>query len=127
MLLLACGTAQAAQWILLGTPSAGPRGIYVDASTVHVDGEIRRAWFKIVVVPGTLRGHGDDAGKWTSHVVMLDEFNCREEMSRTETATFYFDDGTSASTDSYTTQWGPVAPDTVVSAEMKFVCTWKPN
>jgi hypothetical protein len=54
-LLLACGTAQAAEWVSLGKDLEN-REIFVDVSSVRIADSLRRAWFKVVYEPHTKRG-----------------------------------------------------------------------
>lgn len=49
-LVLACGTAEASEWGLVGGTDQGHRG-YIDTASVRVSGNIRRAWIRSVVAP----------------------------------------------------------------------------
>ena len=128
-LLLACGTAQAAEWVSLGKSDDGKQETFVDISSIRVTDSIRRAWDKRVQAPHTERGTGDDASKWVSYYVGREAFNCGEEVWRSEAISIYFDDGThwSAPADFYPRTWEPVPPDTVGSVIMQFICAWKPK
>jgi hypothetical protein len=125
-LLLACGTAQASEWVSIGTAQGGALEVFVDNSSIRVTGSIRRAWIKTVYAHHTVRGLDDDAQKWQSHTVSLIAFNCGEESTRTEGLNVYFDDGTAWAPPSthLQTSWEPAPPDTMVSDEMRFVCAW---
>jgi len=127
-LLLACGTAEASEWVSVGM-SVHKIEIFIDVSSIRVTGGIHRAWVKLVHHNHDQRGNGDDAGKWLSHSVSRDAFNCTEETTRAEALTWYFEDGTNhvVSPASYPDPWRPVAPDTIDSATMQFICAWKPK
>jgi hypothetical protein len=125
-LLLAVGAAQASDWVSLGKTDDGKQEIFVDVSSVRVEGDIRRAWMKFVVAPHTLRGTGPNSRKWASNSVRRDAYNCRNETHKLEALTVYFEDGTNDSYYPSAAQWEPVAPDTVSDTVMRFVCAWKP-
>jgi hypothetical protein len=95
-----------------------------------VTGNIRRAWAKLVPAHHTLKlPDNDNKRKWVSYEVSRVAFNCDEETSIFEALSVYFDDGANASVpaDAYPTRWAPVAPDTIQSIEMHFVCAWTPK
>jgi hypothetical protein len=126
-LLLACGTAQASNWVSIGKDAVGHEA-FVDVSSIRVVGAIRRAWFKAVYVRHTMRETGGpDANKWWSTSVHRRAFNCGEETTRSEALTVYYEDGTNGSDPAanYPTPWEPVPPDTVLSTELQFICAWK--
>jgi hypothetical protein len=125
-LLMACGTAQAAEWASLGNTDNGTFVIFVDVSSIRVAGQVRRAWVKFVFTPHTVRGVGD---KWKTKAVYFDAYDCKEESSRVEATTTYFEDGTSRSVspEELEKSWEPVTPDSVSRGEMDFVCSWKPK
>lgn len=125
-LLLACGTAQASNWVSLGKSDDGTIEPLVDVSSVRVAGSIRRAWIKHVFKTHTTRGDGVDATKWQSESVARVAFSCSEETFRLEGLLIYYDDGTTNSVPatSFPTPWQPIPPDTVRGSEMHFVCAW---
>jgi hypothetical protein len=125
-LLLACGAAQAANWVSLGKSEDGTVEPFVDVSSIRIAGSIRRAWIKHVFIPHTFRGTGDDVNKWQSESLARIAFNCADESKRTEALTVYYDDGTgwSAPATAYPSPWEPVVPDTVRSTAMQFICAW---
>jgi hypothetical protein len=127
-LLLACGIAQASEWIALGKGDDGTV-VYLDSSSIRVNGGIRRVWTKSVYVPHTTRTTGLAANKWIAFVLTRNAFNCKDENYRLEAQTQHFDDGTddSVPASKYPTPWEPVVPETVSSVSMAFVCTWKPK
>jgi hypothetical protein len=127
-LLLACGTAQAADWVPIGKADNGTQETFVDVSSIRVTGSIRRAWAKLVPAHHTMKlPDNDNRKKWVSYEVSREAFNCDEETSIFEALSAYFDDGTNGSVpaDAFPTQWTPVPPDTIRSIEMHFVCAWK--
>jgi len=124
-LLLACGAAWAANWLAIGM-SQDNINVYVDTSSIRVEGQIRRAWFKFVYAHHTFKGVGPNSQDWLSEAVGREKFNCSEESNRTEALTNYFDDGTSTTVPSelFPTPWEPVVPGTLQDVEMKFICAW---
>jgi hypothetical protein len=128
-LLLACGTAQASDWVSVGKTANGQQENFVDISSIRVTGSIRRAWAKGVQAPHTERGTDDNANKWVSYYLSRETFNCREQVWRSEALTIYYDDETNGSMPAaiYPQAWEPVPPDTTLSALMQFICAWKPK
>jgi hypothetical protein len=120
-LLLACGTAQASEWVSIGKTNTVE--IFFDVSSIRVEGLIRRAWVKRVLKPHTTKYTGGDANKWWSETRERIAFNCSDETSREEATTVYYDDGSNESSDG-TKPWMPVAPDSVGRGEMQFICAW---
>ena len=127
LLLLACGTAQAAEWVSLGKVKNKTADAYIDTSSIRVSGQSRRAWVKIVYTPHTMRDP-ERSGRWIDRIVTLYEYNCADETVRTLASTLHFSDS-----DSYTMKyatpdaWKPVAPDTLGRSNMEFLCSWKPK
>jgi hypothetical protein len=124
MLLVACGTAHAADWVSTGKGPDG-REYLADASSIKIKDGLRRVWIKTIFQPHTMRETAD--GKWWNSAVGRQAFNCDDETFRLEGLIVYFEDGTSNLTDpkSFPTQWQPVPPETGLNAEMKFICAWK--
>jgi hypothetical protein len=58
VLLLACGTAQAAEWMQVNKSSDGKYEYLVDKSSIRIEGGKKRAWLKTVPSPHTDRGPG---------------------------------------------------------------------
>jgi hypothetical protein len=117
-LLLACGSAQASEWVSIGKSDNGRLEYFADVSSIGITGETRRAWIKTIVLPNTL-----------STLERL-AFNCGEGTMRWEAFTLYSRDGSEIGGEpagTYPTPWKPVPPDTVGSAFMHFVCKWKPK
>jgi hypothetical protein len=121
-LLLACGTAQASDWVSLGKTDDGKEEGVVDVSSIRVAGAIRWAWVKFLYAPRT---HGSPEHWWASDM-SREAFNCADETHRREALTVYYEDGTNGSDPAanYPTQWQPVLPDTIGNAEMQFICAW---
>jgi hypothetical protein len=124
-LVIVCSTAQASNWLSLSKNDAGTVENFIDVSSLRIAGNIRRAWFKFAYKTHTEKGTD---GKYKSYTVAKTAFNCTEEMSRFEAVNTYLEDGTNESVPAayYPDPWKPVAPDTVNSYEMQFICTWKP-
>jgi hypothetical protein len=84
-LLMTCGIAQAAEWASLGTADNGRQRIFIDVSSIREVGAIRRAWFKAIVAPHTMKESScPDANKWWTYVVERVAINCSDETFRTE-------------------------------------------
>jgi hypothetical protein len=128
-LLLACGTAQASEWVSLGKSEDGTKETFIDVSSIRVVGAIRRAWFKVIYAPHAQRGSGSDANKWWNYTMEREALTCAEETFRLEGLLIYYDDGTTNSVPSisFPTSWEPVPPDTMYEVQLRFICTWKPK
>ena len=127
-LLLACGTAQASEWVSLGKNGQGAEAL-VDVSSIRIAGNIRRVWTKVIFTTHTHKGVNEYANKWVNYELGHDAFDCGNETQRNEALNIYFEDKTN-----YTvplapaaTNWDPVPPDSLLSAEMRLVCTWNPK
>jgi hypothetical protein len=126
-LLLACGTAQAAEWVSLGKSADGTWN-FIDASRIRVMGAIRVARFKRVSAPHTERGSGADAKRWLSYGVGRKAFNCAEGTSRHEGWTAYWDDGShTPGAGHFPEPWTPILLDTISNGQAQFICAWRPN
>jgi hypothetical protein len=124
-LILACGgTVWAAQWVAVPALDQGPATTFLDSSGVRAEGAIRRASFKFVFEPHTMRGNGDDAGKWQSYVVVRDAFICDGNAGRVEAEDIHFDDGTvsAVTPDYFPTRWRRVAPNSTIGRRLQYVC-----
>jgi hypothetical protein len=139
-LLLACGTAQAAEWVSINTSDNGKTENFVDLSSIRIPGQVRWVWIKAVYAPHTYRGEAEAhaKSKWLSDEVQRFAFNCADETVRMEALTVHYTDGsldvhyTDGSLDlvpaeQFPTSWSPVEPDTVRSVQMQFICAWKPK
>ncbi len=124
--LLACGTAQASEWVPVA--KNGQLEMFVDVSSIRVAGEIRLAWLKMVLQPHSERGDGANANKWVAYKQSHEAINCLNETHHGEALTEYYSDGSNSSVSMIPdVAWEPVAPDTVIEAVMHFVCAWKPK
>ena len=92
-LLLTCGTAQAADWVLVGKSENGGNETLVDTASIRAKGSIRQAWFKMVPERHKMQGWGPNAQKWVEHFLTKVAFNCSEETQRSEASTYYYEDG----------------------------------
>ena len=124
-LVIVCSTAQASNWFSLGKNDAGTLETFIDVSSIRIEGDVRRAWFKSVYKTHTKKSAGN--GKYWSYTVFKTAFNCTEEMFRFEAGNVYYEDGTNESmpAENYPKPWEPVPPDTTASAEMQFICAMK--
>lgn len=109
VLLLACGSVQAAEWVSVGKAADIKATNFVDVSSIRVAGEIRRAWVKTVFAPNAQRGRGSNADRWLSDELSRYAFNCGEETFREEAEIQYFSDGTfwSEPASDYPEPWQP--------------------
>jgi hypothetical protein len=121
-LLLACGAAQAADWIPVIKDSDRKAEMLVDVSSIRIAGQIRKAWNKTIFTPPSVL-----KGKLVSSMVSLTAFNCGEGTYSFQSILFYYADGSNWSTTYSDQEWDAVAPDTNVAAVMNFICAWKPK
>jgi hypothetical protein len=122
-LLLACGTAQAAEWQLVGADTHSTKKFFVDASSIKVAGGVRHAWVKIIELPHQVQ---TEDGKYVDYTIVRWAFNCSEATAKPEGGTEYYEDGTNLHNDFHVTMM-PVTPDSVDETLMRFICAWKPK
>jgi hypothetical protein len=129
-LLMACGTAQASEWMSAGKAPNGDEQ-FIDVSSIRAVGQLRRVWVKHVPQPQTTKiiDPSVNKEKWVSKAVTRKAIDCGEETARTESLTWYFADGTNfpSPSDSLPTDWEPVTPDSALGIVMEVVCTVKPS
>ena len=131
MLLLACGAAQATQpeeWLQISQSPDSRVDTLIDVANILPMYDVRLAPFKQVFAPRTERSV-DYPGRWISIRFMVLSFNCVQKTGRTNHVFTNYDDGFEASEPSVLqpTEWERVLPGTEASAEMKFICAWKPK
>jgi hypothetical protein len=128
VLVLACGVAQAADWVSFAKRDDLPSEMFIDNSSIHINGEIRSARTKTIYAPHALRVP-DSENKWVKESQSRESFNCTEETFRTNSLSAYFYDGTNSSAPAEVapTKWLPVPPDTVLKHLMHYVCAWTPK
>lgn len=133
VLLLACGAAQAAEWVSVGKSTDDSAEALVDTSTILVAGDIRRIWVKGRVAPHVQRGTGKYSDRWVSEIHTLLSYNCAKQLRRTESLIVYYEDGSNSAvpTESLTMVWEPITRDihndTADQTIMDFTCAWKPT
>jgi hypothetical protein len=125
MLVLVSGTAASAEWLSIGRSPDRKIEVFVDLSSIRAERNIRRASTKYDYAKQTREVAGHDPAKWIDYSLAQKAFNCAEEMSKTEAVTLYFEDGATESVPAETNPepWKPVVPETLVYAELKFVCS----
>jgi len=126
MVLVACGAAQASQWVQVGTGKDGTK-VWVDTSSITVTNSIRQAWLKMTFQAHTQQGSGDDAGKWVDFSLNHAAFNCSEGTSKSDALENDYDDGSSRKVPGEEIagdRWETVPPATALGAVLKFVCSW---
>jgi hypothetical protein len=126
-LLLACGTALAAEWVPI--PLTNPnKVVLIDTTSVSVSGPVRCAWFKLVMPPHTAKGVGIYERRFVAYVLMRTAFDCEQKNSRTDGAQSFYEDGTNSTTTPTTLlEWAPVAPDSMADALLSYICAWRPT
>ena len=124
-LVIVCSTAQASNWVTIGESNDGLIETFIDVSSIRIEGDVRRAWFKSVYKTHTKKSTGN--GKYWSYYVDKDAINCTQEMWRAEADIIHYEDGAyeSMPAENYPKPWAPVPPDTLGSVKMQFICTWK--
>lgn len=117
IVLLMSSVAQASEWVSIGKSDKGTTEGLVDVSSIVIDGNVRRAWFKITWI------HRN------SYTLERDGFDCAQQMMRAEAYTMHSESGTDLKqpAESFPEQWKPIPPDTMGSTLMQFVCAWKPK
>jgi hypothetical protein len=122
-----CGgtPSPASEWVSVGKSQNGTEE-FADIANIRVEDNIRRARIKSVYTPHSERDP-NDANKWWARAENQRAFNCKEGMSRRESMTVYYSDGTDVSVPdkNLPTPWNPVPPDTMLSNVMSFICAWK--
>ena len=124
-LVIVCSTAQASNWVTIGESDDGLIETFIDVSSIRIEGDVRRAWFKPVYKTHTKKHTSN--GKYWSYAVLKQAFNCTEEMYRVEADIIHYEDGAfeSEPAEDYPKPWAPVPPDTLGSVIIQFICTWK--
>jgi len=120
----------ASDWVSIGKINDGTQETFIDTQSIRIDGDMRRAWLKLVLAPHTLIGVAGGPEKWIDHELRREAFRCKDEYHRTEAVVTFYDDGTSIPTPGKTlvSTWVPVPPETAASAVMAFICGWtKPH
>jgi hypothetical protein len=127
---------KSADWVLAARYEEGSESIFVDASSVLVDGEIRHAWLKWVYPPR--------AQPAQSYIIYGAEFNCSDGTNRDDAEIIFYNDGGSYTADiaedfekrvlrnlkagvSSGEPWLALPAGTAWSDSMHFVCEWKPK
>lgn len=87
---------------------------FVDAARIRVTGSTRRAWVEGYLSPAYVRRHGSE------HIVLLDEYDCAEQRTRTLQSTLYHRFG--APHTSGATEWSYAVPNTSGASTLEFVC-----
>lgn|ERR1035438_1861546 len=126
-LFLACGAAQAEEWVSIG--SIDDKQTLVDVSSIRIFGDVRTFWVKGIVAPQSREGLGIYAGTWLSYLMSREAINCAEETYREEAKLAFFQDGRSVdmTAESLKTSWTFIPPESRAQREMKLVCAWTPK
>jgi hypothetical protein len=122
-LLLACGTALAAEWVRISAKGANPRED-IDESSVRVEGDRRTAWVRYTFSPHSTKSN--DGSKYVRVSTELTEIDCPSKEAREISVAIAFEDGSSTgSTSAVPSAWLPVPPDTGWDLAMKYLCKSK--
>ena len=116
VLLLACGTAQAADWIRISAKGV-PVQEYVDRSSIQVDGNRRTAWVRYTFKANT----HIERKKAVASSVELTDVLCDSKEVRLLSITLFYEDG-SSDHDAAARQWEPIPPETGSDDAMKYLC-----
>src|ERR1700722_12815155 len=95
-LMLACGTAQASEWVSTGMAEDGSEN-FVDVSSIRITGSIRRAWVRDDFGPNTKGSFINGSYARPTSMMVRFAFNCAEETVRFEASTWYYSNGTNSS------------------------------
>jgi hypothetical protein len=123
-LLLACGTAHAAEWQLVATDRHHTKKFFADVSSIKVAGSVRHAWIKSIELPYQVQ---TEEGKYVDYALVRWAFNCSEATAKPEVGTEYYEDGTNLVRKDFHMTMKPVTPDSVNETLMRFICAWKPQ
>jgi hypothetical protein len=117
-----------AKWEFVGDLEDGRYKVFVDAASIRVAGEIRRAWVRWVFPP-------ESSARHQSYIMYGSAFNCSDGTNRDEAEIIYYSDGTNYSDITYgegidwsisdevsSKPWLGLPPGTPWSAAMRFVC-----
>ena len=77
-LLLVCGAAQAAEWVLLAQSAGDARKLFADISNIRIAGDIRQVWFKSVEAPHKTKF---ETGQQIIYRLEYWTFNCKDEIA----------------------------------------------
>jgi hypothetical protein len=142
-LLLACGAAQASEWVEIGKHEGNYKEL-LDTTSISIDGPIRRASAKIVYEPHTAHDHvfayephtvnGDvhyekkySSPTHAAYDLSVTAVNCKDYLQKYESLVAYYEDGSNEVTDPRFLNWEPVSPDTTQLRMVIFLCAWNPK
>jgi hypothetical protein len=129
-LLLACGVAQAAEWVSVYRPAADGFGEhFIDVASIRIEEAIRRFRGKQDIGPHPPGKAVRFEGKVLSHTLSTSAGNCDGKTIRGEGGESYFTDGTSMphAKEGSTTDWMAVPPGSLGLHILQFVCAWRPK
>lgn len=122
MVLLAVASSNAmAEWIEVGSNEITT--VYVDSSTIQREGNLAKMWHLIDFKRAT-----KDMGDAYKSTKDQNEYDCKEGKSRRRAFTQHSENmggGKVVYSDSFTTKWKPVPPDSGTEILWKFACVKK--
>jgi hypothetical protein len=111
IVLLISSQAAASNWVSLGHSNAVM--LYIDTSSIRLDGNYHVAWIKTVSFTGSIKER-----------VALNLFDCDGNRTAIKSLIVYNRDGTNQTFDwqDYQLEWTAVAPDTIGESAFNAVC-----
>lgn len=111
------------KWLLLGSYTGGGGMLYVDTSSIRIDGPRRVAWLKVEFSTHTQRGILDH-NEWLKLTAFREEVDCSREILRDDDVTFYYEDGTEADppAGALPTRWESASPVGASGKMMSAIC-----
>jgi hypothetical protein len=126
LLLLACGISQASDWV--SVPLTNPSKVaMIDNDSVSISGNVRRAWFKLIMPPHSKKGVGMYENRYVAYALTRTAFDCQQKNSMTDGLQWFYEDGTNNTTPQSAPEWAPVAPDSMGDALLSYICALKPK
>jgi hypothetical protein len=113
-----CASASAATWVRVGV-TVKHMAIYVDESSVEVDGDRRTAWAKLEYPHHAAKS--EDGTKYESVILERMDFLCSSRQWRGLNVNVSYEDGSTASNDA-PGEWVAVPPDTFADHVMNYLC-----
>jgi clan AA aspartic protease (TIGR02281 family) len=116
------------KWLSLGSYTDGGGMLYVDTSSIRIDGQQRVASLKVEFSARTQRGILDP-NKWMKLTAFREAVDCSREIVRDEEMMFYYEDGSEAGPPpgSLPTRWDTVSPVGASGKMLSAICKDDPR
>ena len=120
---LSCTSAQASNWIWVGTSGDNTTIEFIDTTTIRINNLIRSVWNKKTFKRHSSPDPAEPHRYWKTALVLA-TYNCATHVWRQEASTIYFEDGGAYSEPEshFPTAWAHVRPDSSGEAIMKRLC-----